>query len=76
MTCADEISDKGRAELRITAAPPPSNRHRGQVVRLQDLHDLPVRLGHDLPGPVGGKASNRQPTNRGDPLPEDTMEIT
>jgi len=44
----------------------------GQVVRLQALHDLPVRLRHGLPGPVAGKVSNRQPTKRGDPLPDDT----
>ena len=51
-------------------------RAAGQVVRLQDFHDLPVRLGHGLSGQVGGKVSNPQPTSRRDPLHVAATEIT
>jgi len=51
-------------------------RAASQVVRLQDLHDLPVRLGHGLSGLVGCKVSNQQPTNRRDPLHVAETEIT
>src|SRR5262249_46293407 len=47
-------------------------RAAGQVVRLQNLHDLPARLGHGPSGPVGEKQTPRTHPPRRDHTHQDT----
>ncbi len=50
----------GQLRRRVRAA--------SRIVRLQDLHDLPVRLGHGLSGQSAARSAIRQPTSRRDHL--------